>query len=167
MGINIRNLRLLQFSNICTEVKWSAQIHWALYTACGVLCHLNLRQMGQYPLLSSSQGFPTVLCWCSEGARGQLWCAHEKDGQVSPFCGDTGSDIQRHNTIFAMTQDSQAGMLWVQSSTGTASNGKHIQGNLRQKYLYLGQLSTFQNISSPPLLKKIVSWEMQVTWTSP
>lgn len=103
MDINIRNLRLLQFSNICTEVKWSAQIHWVPYTARGSFCQLNLWQMGQYPLLSFSQGFPTALCWCGEGARGQLWCADGNDGQVSALCG--GSDSQKQSTIFVMTQD--------------------------------------------------------------
>lgn len=151
MDMNIRNLRLLQFSVLCTDVKRSAQIHWVLYTARGSFCHLNLRQTGQYPLLSSSQGFPTVLCWCSQGARGQFWCSHENDGQVSPLCGDTVSDIQRQNSIFAMTGQSQAVMLWVQSSTGSASNGKHIQGSLRCKHQSLDQLPASQNIQSPPL----------------
>lgn len=86
-------------------MKWSALIHWVLYTAHGSFCHLNLRQMEQYPLLSSCQGFPTGLCWCSEGARVQLWCAHENDGQVSALCGATASGIQWQNTIFAITQD--------------------------------------------------------------
>lgn len=66
----------------------------------------------------------------------------ENDIKISPFCRDAGVLRFKDKTSLSWLRTvSSRNVVGAKSYTGSASNGKHIQGKTKQKPQYIGQLA--------------------------